>query len=191
MNRTLICSGCGNLFEASAYQVRNHNKGNSAYCGTVCISANSSKTMANTNRKYASTRMKKHNPMYDPAIREKVTAKLRRLKRKPSVRGGNGTGLTAAEKVLSIATGLQPYTINTQGGRSKGYPTHYKLDLADPVRKLAIEVDGRSHNALSRQEQDRKKERFLNGIGWVILRFTNRQALEETKMCVERIEKGE
>jgi len=55
---------------------------------------------------------------------------------------------------------------------------------------LAIEIDGNSHCLLSRQAQDRKKENFLKSLGWTVLRFTNQQVIEETKMCVEKIKKG-
>ena len=164
------------------------------FCSKVCSKAYvgkvSAKTMADTNRKYASARMTRDNPMSHPESLKKMKDTLKRIGHKPPVRGGNGTGLTTTEKILSEATGLQPHIVNTHGGRASGYPTHYKLDLADPKRMLAIEIDGNSHCLLSRQAQDRKKENFLKSLGWTVLRFTNQQVIEETKMCVEKIKKG-
>ena len=190
MDRTLKCSGCGHNFEATDPQRWSHNKGKNVYCGEVCLNANKSKTMANTNRKHASARMVANNPMAHPESLKKMKGTLKRLGHKPAVRGGNGTGLSPAEQVLATATGLFPYTVPTHTKRGTGYPTHYKLDLADSARMLAIEVDGNSHSLLLRQAQDRKKENFLKYLGWTVLRFTNQQVLEETSACVERIKKG-
>ena len=61
------------------------------------------------------------------------------------------------------------------GPRTPGYPTHYKIDLALPERKIAVEVDGFSHG--SRRDQDEKKEAKLRSLGWIVLRFSNRDIL--------------
>jgi len=141
--------------------------------------------VADTNRKYASARMVSNNPMHDAATRQRVSDTMKG--RKPSVHGGNGNGLTAAEQALSEATGLLPYVVLTHMKRYSGYPAVYKLDLADPQRKLGIEVDGKSHCVLSQQVLDRKKENLLRTLGWTILRFTNKQALEETAECARKV----
>lgn len=64
-------------------------------------------------------------------------------------------------------------------GRPKipGYPTHYKLDVADPGRKVVIELDGISHHALARKEADRRKTEKLASLGWTVLRFWNSEIL--------------
>jgi hypothetical protein len=183
----LICAECGRGFIGSKPQRQKAGRGKNVLCGPVCIASHSSRTMAQTNSKYASDRMTKHNPMSNSASRKKMVKTLKRVGHKPTVRGGNGTGFSPAEKVLSEATGFLPYTVSTKGGRAIGLPTHYKLDLAAPEKKLAVEVDGRSHQALSRQEQDRRKELFLRSLGWTVLRFTNKEALEETEKCCEII----
>ena len=146
--------------------------------------------MARTNRKYAfkfSERMKNKNPMRNASSLEKMKETLKRIGHKPVIQGGNGRGMSSAERCLSSATGLLPYVVNTHMGRNNGYPTHYKLDLADPTRMLAIEIDGASHGLLLRQEQDHKKENFLRTQGWTVIRFTNKQVLENTVACVTRI----
>jgi hypothetical protein len=64
-----------------------------------------------------------------------------------------------------------------------GYPTCYKVDLADPVRKIAIEVDGQSHGSLERKQQDQKKTVFLERLGWKVYRIKNKQVLSLCTIC--------
>jgi very-short-patch-repair endonuclease len=68
-----------------------------------------------------------------------------------------------------------------------GFPTCYKPDLAFPEIKLAVEVDGASHSRLDRQSQDVKKTNFLTGLGWTVLRFSNKRALEDTQNVKEEL----
>ena len=44
-------------------------------------------------------------------------------------------------------------------------PPHYTIDVASESLKVAIEVDGKSHGAKSRQAQDARKDAFLKGLG--------------------------
>lgn len=73
------------------------------------------------------------------------------------------------------------------GREGAGYPSHYKADLAHEGLKIAVEIDGRSHSSLKRQAQDAKKERFLRGLGWTVLRFTNEEVLENPTRCVQMV----
>lgn len=171
----LTCFECAKLFDGSEQQGRSSAKGKNVYCGPVCIAKKSSRVASETNRKHASARMKKNNPMHDKGAREKVATTLKRVGHKPKTRGGNGTGLTEAERLLAEATGLKPATVPTHLGKGSGFPTCYKLDLADPDHKIGVEVDGNSHRARSRQIQDRKKENFLRSLGWVVLRISNEE----------------
>jgi very-short-patch-repair endonuclease len=66
-------------------------------------------------------------------------------------------------------------------------PSHYKIDVANEALKIAIEVDGVSHGMLTRQEQDRKKERFLRRCGWTVLRFSNQDVMERLGECVQTV----
>jgi very-short-patch-repair endonuclease len=66
-------------------------------------------------------------------------------------------------------------------------PTSYKLDIANPTSLIAIEVDGTSHAARSRQAQDRKKEQVLAGLGWTVLRCTNQDVMEHLQECVQMV----
>ena len=63
-------------------------------------------------------------------------------------------------------------------GRNSGYPTNYKVDIAHPLERIAIEVDGACHHPLARQQEDRRKNRFLAENGWLVLRVSNQRALD-------------
>ena len=81
-----------------------------------------------------------------------------------------------------------------------GWPTEYPvvtgnpkwhaalMDLAHPDLKIAVECDGPSHQSKQQQVRDRIKERMLNDLGWIVLRFTNEVILERTAMVLEQIQ---
>jgi hypothetical protein len=117
------------------------------------------------------------NPMSNPETRAKVSSILRAMKHKPSVRGGNGTGLTVPQKILLDALGTEwiaEYALSL-GRRTAGYPTAYKLDLANLELKINIEVDGGSH--YGRKDKDKKRDAKLASLGWTVLRFWNKDIL--------------
>ncbi|PIP82864.1 MAG: hypothetical protein COR54_12675 [Elusimicrobia bacterium CG22_combo_CG10-13_8_21_14_all_63_91] len=160
-----------------------------AYCSESCKAAYvrsvSSRTMSRTNRIFASGRMRANNPMRRRSVREKMSATLRRIGHGPLPRGGNGRGLTKPQAALADALGWETeFVLPTRTGRGSGYPNHYKLDIAHPGLKIAIEVDGGSHNAIERRLQDRKKEELLDSLGWKVLRFSNREVTKNLAGCV-------
>jgi hypothetical protein len=141
--------------------------------------------MANTNHKYASARMKLNNPMSHPESVIKMKNTLKKMGHKPPIRGGNGTGPTKPEQRLATALGWETNVIvNTYGGRVYGYPTHYKLDVANRDKHVCIEVYGHSHGLLTRKAQDQKKEKYLQNLGWLVLRFSNQEVLENLDKCL-------
>ncbi len=129
--------------------------------------------------------------MRKEACRRKVQATLTAMGHAPKIRGGNGRGPTQPQKMLAEALGWQiEYVVKTHQPKINPLhvPTSYKLDIANPERMIAIEVDGLSHGALSRQAQDRKKEQVLAGLGWTVLRFTNREVMERLADCVRTVQ---
>lgn len=97
----------------------------------------------------------------------------------PPYRGGNGTGMSPAERVVSQC--LPPgwvwnYPV-ALGKRQPDFPTNYKLDFAHPTSRLGLEIDGSSHTAAARKAQDRKKEAKLASLGWSVYRLSNAEAL--------------
>ncbi|WP_413937143.1 endonuclease domain-containing protein [Nitrospira sp. BLG_1] len=71
--------------------------------------------------------------------------------------------------------------------RGSGYPTNYKLDVANVALKVGIEIDGLSHNLIERRAADRKKEEFMASIGWRVLRFTNEEVEKNLDGCVQKV----
>jgi leucyl-tRNA synthetase len=60
-------------------------------------------------------------------------------------------------------------------GQFESLPTNYKVDIADPARRLAIEIDGATHNRKKWRYLDRRKTEVLNALGWSVLRFSNQR----------------
>ena len=187
----LFCTWCERIILTPTKQQRDsYRRTGRVYCSKSCGSAYkslvSSETMANTNHKYASARMKANNPMSKPASRAKMKSSL--SGRVPSVRRGNGCGPTQPEQILANALGWETNVIVSTGERELGgYPSHYKLDVANQDKKVCIEIDGRSHRALSRQQQDEKKSIYLQNHGWMVLRFSNQEILENLDHCLVEI----
>lgn len=183
------CHICGKQIEVpTKYQRAKFRKDGRVFCSLMCSgkyrSALSSLVMAKTNKKYASERMKKKNPMRDPAARERMISTLKRIGHRPVQRGGNGQ-LTRHQKALASALGWPTeYAIPTCG--ASGAPHSYKVDIACPEAMLAIEVDGHSHTLSSRQIEDQKKEAILSALGWKVLRLWNQEIDEDLSACVAR-----
>jgi hypothetical protein len=125
------------------------------------------------------------NPFRSQDVRQK-SIDANRASGYAHLTGGNGHGLTPAEKMLSDATGWKPFVIGT-GPRCDGIPTHYKLDLANPEARISVEVDGKSHLTKKVAAYDAKKTAWLAERGWIVLRFTNEQVIENVAACADRI----
>ena len=124
-------------------------------------------------------RIRSLNPAQMSGVTEKISRRLKEIGHGPSVRGGNGRGLTEPQRLLLDALGSpwQAEFALSLGRRTEGYPTHYKLDLANCETRVCIEVDGFSHVANVRKAQDAKKTEKLHSLGWTVLRFSNRDIL--------------
>ena len=121
------------------------------------------------------------NPFRDPAKRAEARNKAHQklaASGYPMLNGGNGKGPTQPQLVLARLLGWpMEYVVPTKG--LPGYPSHYKLDIANPERRIAIEVDGQSHSSKAGRAKDIKKTRFLESRGWTVLRFRNREVLQD------------
>ena len=127
------------------------------------------------------------NPMTQAACRNKVSSTLRRIGHCPSVRGGNGSGPTKSEASLLAKLPVGEWVVGlavpTLMGPPFGFPWHYKLDIANPIRKICIELDGGSHGSMVRQAQDKKKDAHLRALGWKVLRLSNTKSAELFSTC--------
>jgi very-short-patch-repair endonuclease len=145
--------------------------------------------MARTNRRYASERMISNNPMYRQECLEMMRAQLRTIGHRPAVQGGNGRPMPEAQRLMKAALGdawKAEFVVVTKL-RQQGYPNHYKLDLAHPLRKVAIEIDGGSHSARKIRASDRRKELFLRQNGWLVLRFSNEEVMADSAACARMV----
>lgn len=138
-------------------------------------------------RAASSARMKAHNPMADPLARDKMRRALQG--RTFLARGGNGQP-TKPQLMLADALGLpMEYAIETApvAGRFPSLPRCYKVDIADPETRIAIEVDGRTHQLRKWKFFDRRKTEVLCALGWQVVRFTNDEVLTDLWGVVERV----
>lgn len=125
----------------------------------------------------SSRRMIERNPMRDPKTRKKVSEAHRQAGHRPPFLGGNGRPIAKPQAKLAAALGwICEFVVRTNRTR----PTHYKVDIANPSTKVAVEVDGPSHNSLKVQAADARKTAFLEAIGWLVLRVSNEDALHRT-----------
>lgn len=120
-------------------------------------------------------RIRDLRPASRPDVREKISRQLRASGCEPQERGGNGCGMTDAQQGMLAVLGsgwIAEHAISL-GPRQAGYPTNYKLDLANTAMRIGIEVDGKSHYAEIKKAQDEKKADKLASLGWIVLRFWN------------------
>lgn len=192
----IICPSCGVEF-----QPKNHL---TTFCNRSCRSkaislkpenreAQRQRLLEIKNRPEVQEKLSKHlasenNPFRNPETQRKAHEVLSKTGY-PMLNGGNGTGPTRPQVLLSEALGpnwIMEYVIGTAPTPMK-YPTNYKVDLAYPSIWLAIEVHGQSHLVKSRQLQDKKKVEFLESRGWTVLTFWNNQILEDISGILKQV----
>lgn len=158
-----------------------HQKGNlPKVCSLKCSGVLSSK------------RMKVNNPMFEQQNIDKVRKKLIEKNHRPIIQGGNGRGATIYQ--LQLYNELSKYNDSFEMElieKTKPYtdkfksPYHYKIDVASRLYKIAIEIDGLSHNTKKVKECDKRKEQLLNLKGWKVLRLSNLAIKNELQNCVQ------
>jgi very-short-patch-repair endonuclease len=62
-----------------------------------------------------------------------------------------------------------------------------RLDFADRSRKLAVEIDGRSHAVPGAAARDRRRDRRLAAQGWITLRFDSQDVLHRTAAMIREL----
>lgn len=190
MTRTLICTECSTEFiETRKHRIDMWRKVDRAYCADSCrdswVRRQSSERMAQTNRKYASERMTRNNPMAHEAARDKMRATLAKIGHKPRIRGGNGRPTPEPQRKIAEVLGWPCEQIVAPGDGERPY--HYKLDVAHPAMKVCVEIDGGSHCSRARRASDARRDARLASLGWLTFRFSNRDAMERTAECVQEV----
>ena len=190
------CFICGKeTIEKQKWRILYFKKIGRFYCSANCADIYKRKvasiTMTKTNKKYAlefSKATRKRNTLFRPDVIKKREIALKAMGWKPMIRGGNGKDMPLPQKLLAIRLGwVTEFIVPTSKKRISGYPTHYKIDIANKLLKIAIEIDGNSHFALFRKIQDRRKDEFLKSLGWIVLRFRNNDVLKNIESCLSTI----
>jgi len=135
---------------------------------------------------YNSDRNPFKDPEQAPAIRAKAHVALR-AKGYAMLNGGNGQPLPVPQQMLAAALGWPTEYVVPTGKRQAGRPTSYKIDIAEPTLKIAVEVDGVGHIAKDRQMQDRSKTEYLQEHGWTVIRVQNKEVLTDLRAVLQRI----
>ena len=64
---------------------------------------------------------------------------------------------------------------------------HYIVDFYCPKGKLIIEIDGGQHYEKEGMKKDRKRNDYLQGLGFKVLHFSDIDVLKNTDGILERI----
>ena len=132
----------------------------------------------------SSERMTAQNPMHNPETREKVSTTLQAMGHRPPVKGGNGQPEPLPQRMLrerlgpawkTVRVGLSAEVRARFGTEAR----HYEVDIANPDRRLGVEVDGVNHRARRVRERDKRKDEILAFLGWKIIRMTNDAILSD------------
>ncbi len=94
--------------------------------------------------------------------------------------------MTSAEKVLWVF--LRRKQISGYKFRRQFSVLGFVLDFYCPQLKLAIEVDGSSHDGEDRKIYDKQRQNLIELLGIRFLRFTNDDVFSHTGKVLEEIE---
>jgi very-short-patch-repair endonuclease len=93
--------------------------------------------------------------------------------------------MTHAEEILWSR--LRAHRLDGHKFRRQHALGSYIVDFVCLKARLAIEVDGETHDAASRQALDAKRTTYLEKLGFRVLRFENYQMVEELDAVIETI----
>ena len=65
----------------------------------------------------------------------------------------------------------------------------YIVDFYCPAAKLIVEIDGGQHYSNQYRAKDKARDKFLNNLGFRVLRFSNNDALKNIEEVVDTIYK--
>jgi hypothetical protein len=133
--------------------------------------------------KLAAFRASDRSPFRRPEIKRKSIEKQREMGFPTLIRGYKATrSPTVPQKILFDALPgiVMEYSLETNH--------RFRIDLAIPSLKLAIEVDGLSHTSRKGKKADASKEQILKERGWTLLRFWNAEILGDLASVLTRIQ---
>lgn len=65
---------------------------------------------------------------------------------------------------------------------------NYIVDFYSPNIKLALEIDGKSHDTETKREYDATRDKEIRQLGITILRFRNHEVLDDLDNVIKKIE---
>ncbi len=95
----------------------------------------------------------------------------------------------AAKPEILLWKGLQHKRLDGYKFRRQYGVGNYILDFYCPVVRLAVEIDGESHNSEDAQEYDTMRTAYLNGFNIIVIRFRNEDILNDPDGVLEQIRK--
>ena len=204
------CKQCGKLLVYSNTGRYNHPKN---FCNKSCATkyswnnktgiyngqfSNKGKKRTEEFREKQSKYMKKNNPMYNKEHRNKMVNTIRKMalegKLKNNFKYGNGKMSKAEEFIYKDLIKLD-FEYN-KGVSTKKYkklfphaeiPFSYKADYINKELKIAIEIDGNSHRYDRVKIADKKKQDVFNFYGYIVLRFSNEEILNNKDRVLKEI----
>jgi cyclase len=63
----------------------------------------------------------------------------------------------------------------------------YIVDFYCHKGRLVIEIDGSIHNVVNVKENDAVRQQWLEEVGFIVLRFTNKEVLENVHVVLQKI----
>jgi len=92
---------------------------------------------------------------------------------------------TSAEAVLW--TILKSKKLNGRKFRRQHSIGNYIVDFCCTLEMLVIELDGNPHGEYHKIEEDKKRDQYLESLGFSILRFENRLVFQEPEFVKNEI----
>jgi very-short-patch-repair endonuclease len=93
--------------------------------------------------------------------------------------------MTHAEEILWSQ--LRAHRLDGHKFRRQHALGSYIVDFVCLKARLAIEVDGETHDATSRQVLDARRTTYLEKLGFRVMRFENYQMVEELDVVIATI----
>ena len=66
---------------------------------------------------------------------------------------------------------------------------NYIVDFCCPSEKLILELDGDHHGEYYKIQEDENRDKYLNSLGFIVLRFENKYVFQEPEYIKEEIRK--
>lgn len=64
----------------------------------------------------------------------------------------------------------------------------FRPDFIIREHKVAVELDGHgTHSSIEDRTRDAQRQRYLQRLGWTVLRFTGREVNENANSCVAEV----